>query len=502
MSILRSVIWNPRQRVTSTGLNQQQAMAAVNSQMGVRAVATSGIDQVALPIPFAGRDQRQQVAGLEPGPGVAPDTIELTPGALSTWSPAYPAPIPGEATTPWRAWSGLDDPSGPAVPTVPTPAIGPAWYLLEARVGEVVTSAVRDIRQLFTNLFAPQLVPVERTPTIEFQWTAGADGGPFPAFSPSGNGWVPICYVYRTNVGGPVAAADIYDVRFQPADALLYPAQRAQSRDGQFDLRTGAGNLVTLLTRSPAIAQGVALEWGSFSGVLVSELDLSTVLDPNDVAFAASTTYYLYLAPYRGIGIRRMDQPYQRGRLVLSTVQPTQLPSGGTSLIPNETWWTNSAPLAAPAPYALGVQVGEGTLVGAVIRNAANTGWVEMVQVGRSARIELTQDAGYFRQTNLGPSSAPWLCPVMAQEERLELHWGAANGAPISVEVQFTDFGGTGFVSGAGVIPNSLNNASPFDYCAAADGVVPTITGWFVSDAAGAPPATYSLTVLLRGWTW
>lgn len=501
MSILRSVIWNVLERITSVDLNNLQAIAAVNSQAAARTQSRSGVEQSVLPLAFDVRDNLAQVAGLEPTITGVADTLELTAGSLVTKSAAYPAPIPGEDFTPWRMYNGLD---GSATSlTVPFPVALPTWYLLEARVGENVTSAVADIWNTTTKVFAPALVPKQRTTTLETQWKAGTAGGNWPSKT-NANGWVPICYVLRAPGGGVIAESDVYDVRPLPSDLLTYASAKALNRQGLFNWKTTGANTIELTTVEPAVALGLSLEAGNFTAGTYVDLDLSTILDANDGSLSASTTYYLYIAPLRGLAPSRLDRKLTRGRLVLSSVAPTAMPYGGGPLANCGRVLTNSAQIVDPGVAGTWVNVAEGILVGAFRRNAANTAFVPMHQMGRTVRCEgSTTEMGEKRFTNTGPSTKPWAVPAYALTEKIGVDWTAANGAPISVSIQFTEYGtpAAGNRSNTSVRPASLNNGFDFEYQAEFDGADPTLTA-YISDAAGAAPATYVISVTPRGWTW
>lgn len=502
MSILSSIIFNIRERVTSGDLNNLQAWAAKNSQQALRTIATGGAGNEATFLPGVFLEHRALFGGLAPSPGAAPDTLDIGSGSLLNYQPSFPPPLAGEPFSPWRFYDSLDaTPTQP--PTVPIPAIGPKWYLLEARVSESIASQVRDIRQLFTNLFAPQLVPKIRTTTLEYQWIAGADSGPFP--SPTGvNGWRPLCFVFRTNVGGVVLASQVYDVRLLPSDVANWPSQRAQNREGSHDIATAAApsNEVSIITREPALALGVPLEVGRDAVGALTRLDLSTVLDVNDVAFAPSTTYYLYLCGYRGLPMRRLDQPYERGRIICSTQPPTRVPFGvGTS--PTELCWVNGAALLDPGPgQGAGPLTGEAILVGAVIRNVANTGWVKMIQTGRSARCEgQTGGAGNKNWNQGGSTIGVFLAPAMARSLACGLSWTAIGGQPTQVALVFPYFGGIGSFMHAQAAP-AVGGLAEFQIESAVDGVDPAFAPPLVTNALGAVPVTWDVNVFPKGWRW
>lgn len=495
MSILRSKIWNVRERVISSKLNQQQAIAAVNSQDAVLSVASSGVGQVALPVPFVGVERRGYAVGLEATLTGNPDTLDVQPGVLLTWSPSYPAPTPGEAFSPWRMYDGSQDP----VLTLPVPIPGvPTWYLLEARVGMTTINATRSIRSLITGLFAPQVVPDEQVPTLETQWKAGAPGGGWPA--PTGGEWVAIALVQRAGGGGVIAAADVYDVRQRPADVVNYAAQAAQNRQGVVDFQTTGANTVALRTQQPPLAQGLPLEAGYVGGGIYTDLDLSTIVDTS-TPLAASTVFYLYLAPYFGLAPRNVGNPYVRGRLVLSSTPPTIIPAGNNNPDPTERVWVNSGNLADPGPGGT-VWTGEGILIGSFARNSTNTGFVESFQTNRRVRLRgTTAEAGRKRYTQAGNTIGAFLIPLCAQVLDVGVDWTASGANPVDVEIVYAYFGGAAFTQGAAARP-VVGASFGFQYESAFDGPDPTLASVLIVDSAGAIPATYQIDVTPRGYTW
>ena len=499
MSILRSVIFNIRERITSGDLNQLQAEAAVNSQAAARAQSRSGAEVTALPIPFQGRNNLKQLSGLAPTPGAA-DVIELTPGSLATYSPTYPLPTPPLAYTSWKFFNGLDAVANLPI-AVPIPVGLPQWYLLEARVGEAITSQVRDIRNLFTGIFAPALVPKALDTTLETQFVAGVPGGGWP--TPTGAEWVPICQIRRTNVGGLIPAADVWDLRPLPSDLQGYASQAAQNRQGAFDWRVVAPNSLELTTVEPARAQGLSLEAGAFTVGIFAALDLTTVHDVLDGAFLASTSYHLYLAPWWGTAPRRLDLPYTRGRLILSTQAPTLAPFGAVTLAPSDRVWSNSGVMLDPGPGGT-VQIGEAIYLGSVQRNQLNNGFALSSSTSRHVRCNGEQaDYGQKTYTQAGAVVQPFAVPPCATGVDVALAFGFTGPGPATATVLITQYGivGTGGAT-ATVAGPTIQGETEFAYDAAYDGPDPVVTAAAVQDALGAAPPTWFLILSPVGWRW
>jgi hypothetical protein len=498
MSVLRNVIFNLRERITSPDLNQLQAEAAVNSQAAARAQALSGVETTLTPGPVT-RDNRGQCSGLAPTLTGVANTLNLSPGLLATYSPAYPAPIAGQAFTGWRLFNSLDLGTVTGL-SVPIPAGAPTWYLLEARVGQAITNEMRDIKNTITALFVPTSVPKDLTPTLETQWIAGVAGGKWPAFS--GSEWVPICFVARTNVGGIITTSDVHDVRPLPSDLHGFASQAAQSRQGTFNFQTLGGNLLELTTVEPAIHQGVPLEFGAFTGT-VGNLDLSTILDTNDGAFIAQANYHLYIAPQRGRASRPMINPYARGRLVLSTVIPTLIPSGGVDALPRERVWMNDSVMVDPGAGA-SIFPGGAIYIGTLCRNIANTGFARQTQSGRVVRIDgFAGDMGTKVYTQAGTVVNVFGIPPCAVVTQIGCRWSVTGALAAQIVIGFDSYGVPGGSLASNAVAGSVFQGQfSFDYEAAYDGADPTISSVAVVDTAGVAPATWTATLVPEGWTW
>lgn len=294
--------------------------------------------------------------GLEVAPSGA--DVSVSPGALGQLSAVLP-PAPGPLDSPFRlAWSDASS-------TVVMPAPGvETFYLVEGQMTEVVSSTqLRDIWTPPAGPFAPALVTKQTRRTIATQVVAGALG---QAPAPSGGDWVPLAIVRRPAGGGPVVATDILDVR--PLAEGGRPRPRLASEvDGSLSTVDGTSNVVVRYEMDGA---GGAR---AFGGLAPIDPTTATYLSPTTVV-AASSWFYLYLAPWSALGLspRFTDLTVEReGVLVLSSVAPTATRR-------------NSAALDLPAPFGVvQAQPLSAYLVGALHRNAGNTGWEPTWRVAR-----------------------------------------------------------------------------------------------------------------------
>lgn len=247
-----------------------------------------------------------------------------------------------------------------ATVTVVMPAPGATtYYLIEAQMAPVVTlTANRDVYNPGTETFTPVATPVVTERQIVTQIVAGGPNAP----APSGGDWVPIAIVRRPGGGGPVVASDIIDVRTLATPAANPPIAKIDYRTREIDAID--------LTNAVYITADIDGEFGrrAFAPPAVTAIDptSATYLSPATV-LAASTRFYLYLAPWSAALISpRYSEPTlaYEGVLVLSSVAPNADK-------------TNSGPITLPAPFGV-VAAGAGTAyyVGTLIRNSTNTGWI------------------------------------------------------------------------------------------------------------------------------
>lgn len=297
------------------------------------------------------------LGGLEVQPSGA--NVALTPGALGQLSAVLP-PVPGPLDSPFRlAWLDTS-----ATVVMPAPGVE-TFYLVEGQMTEVVSSTqLRDIWTPPAGPFAPALVTKQTRRTIATQVVAGALG---QAPAPSGGDWVPLAIVRRPAGGGPVVATDILDVRPLAEGGRPRPQQPSETY-GRLSTVDGSNNVQVLYEfdgpRGPR----------AFNSSTAVNVTSATYLSPTTV-LAASSWYYLYLAPWS-----------------LAELSPRQTVGGGvsrqgvlvlSSVAPNITR-RNLAALDLPAPFGV-VQAPplSAYLVGAIRRNATNTGWVPTWRVAR-----------------------------------------------------------------------------------------------------------------------
>lgn len=286
------------------------------------------------------------IAGLEVVPNG--NDVDVQGGVLAQDS-ATLAPLPGTYDSSYRIARNAAN----LTQVMPAPG-GTTFYLLEAQMVEATASELRDIFNTGTLTFAPALVAKVRTREIQLQLLVGGASAP----APTGGDWVPLAIIRRPGGGGAVAASDIIDVRPVTDSGRQRPGLPAVI-DGLLAIGPAAANVATL--RAAMDGAGGPRSYGLVIGTV--DLSAAAVLSPTTV-LAASTWYYLYLAPWSALQInpRFADLNGQsEGVLVLSSVAPT-------------TTRRNIAALDLPAPYAVAQAPAlSAYCVGAVRRNAANT---------------------------------------------------------------------------------------------------------------------------------
>ena len=132
------------------------------------------------------------------------NAVDVGLGALVQNSASI-VPVPGTFDSSYRMAINR------TLQTIAAPAPGGnTYYLLEAQMADVITSTQnRDIFNTVTGLFVPTAVTKITERQIALQFRAGtASAAPAPQAD-----WVPLAVVFRVAGGGPVAAADIIDVR-------------------------------------------------------------------------------------------------------------------------------------------------------------------------------------------------------------------------------------------------------------------------------------------------
>lgn len=268
-------------------------------------------------------------------------SLAPTPGALDS---SYRIAINRSATTMVMPAPGAD-----------------TYYLIEGQMVNTVTvTESRDLLNPTTGVFAPSLVTKQQERRITFQLLTGAADAP----APSGGNWVPIAIVRRPAGGGAVLATDIIDVRPLHEMGRERPALPTV-REGCMAVATpGAATAVTL--RALIDGAGGLRSADVTTGTLT--ITGADIIAPG-LVFAADTWYYLYLAPWSALTLNPRFATATQSRsgvLVLTGVNPTNQRRNGGSI-------------ALPPPFGVvAAPAGSAYLVGAVRRNAANSGFITM----------------------------------------------------------------------------------------------------------------------------
>lgn len=388
--------------------------------------------------------------------------VAISVGALMQDS-ATLAPVPGALDSTYR----LGVLRTPATVVMPSPG-ATTYYLIEAQMIEATTNESRDI---FTppSTWTPTNVPKQRVRGIQFQLVTGGANAP----TPSGGNWVPIAVVRRPGGGGPVASTDIFDVR--PEVDLSERPQVPQIDEGQMRFTNG-----TNLFYSPGVrVRGLG---GTRQFQLAANVDLNTAeFLATGLVLAANTWYYLYLAPWGTTGLNpRTDAYSSKGVLVLSSVAP------------GIQRRTNSNLIALPAPWngSGSVDAGDAYCIGAVLRNAGNTGWTgAWTADGHTWTTDLINGGGTYFVVTGAPGnfnvSLAGRYPAGARDIFVNLNIEGGAGVQSSV---FGDAGNVLLANGDNsvrqfqfTIPYVLLAADNFRYTCAANApslVYPQVSGW------------------------
>ena len=467
-------IFNTLERAESTDLGDLQAI-------GTRVL--SDVVRYGQVLRFAGLSgdtaRNIVVGGLTVAPSGA--DVVVAPGALAQNSGAL-VPLPGPLDSTYRL-SRLD-----VAATVVMAAPGvTTFYLLEAQMKEVVTlTQPRDIWTPPAGPFIPAVVNKQVQHQVAFQVTAGA-GGNAPA--PSGGDWVPLAIVRRPAGGGAVLASDIVDVR---------PLAES-GRERPLFVTPLMGSLVCGAVPSN-LARVVASVDGPLGvlayGNTAVDLTAADVLSPV-TALVANGWFFVYLAPWSAVGLTPRTVAGgvpKAGVLVVSDVTPT-------------TERQNSANVDLPAPFGVTPALaGFCYLVGAVRRNAANTGWACLLSTDLR---EFVYDGGAPNQAIVAQFVPPVLgvntaapaaniVPVNVQRYRMSTRWDGTAGAPSVIQFQARPAGGAAVFGATENVDDSLvGQHAPLDVSARAWG------GGNAFDfdvAAGVPDIDSAATLTLTGF--
>ncbi len=361
MSGMDNEVFNTRERPVSNDQNDLQSLihrsvVDMMREMFVKRSFVLGLAATEAP-------RNVVLGGLEVTPSGS--DIIVAPGALMQESSTL-APVPGALDSNYRV--GIL--RAAATVTPPSPA-GNTWFLLEAQMTEVTTvSESRDILDVPTSTFLPAVVPKQRERRLLFSFVTGTTT---EAPAPTGGDFVPIAMVFRPAGGGAVLAVNLQDVRTMwdaeapLRDTLALGSLLQRDRGQRFLLTTAVpGGAVsnTVLIDGEAFAAPTRL-WYTRSGAL--DVTAAFTLSPGTV-LSANTWYYLYLAPWQGIPIVSVLDPFSTGRgiLVLSAVTPI-----------SQALLKNSLAIPLPAPFGITDLPGAaGICVAALRRNSTNNGWV------------------------------------------------------------------------------------------------------------------------------
>lgn len=407
-----NVIINVRERPYSTDINNLEAL------LSRTIMDLAGYSQTTrfVGIPTEAAFTNTVLGGLL----VSPDgvNVSVSSGLLLQYSASL-TPTPGAYDSSYRV-GVLRSPE-----TVVMPAPGSeTYYLLEAQMlYDVLVQESRDVLDPGTGTFVPTLVDKIAVYTVQFQLLTGAANAPLP----TGGNWVPIAIIRRPAGGGAVATTDIIDVRPLPPFGAQRPATPVRNMDRVLSNTPGTNTFL--------IQADCDTAFGRFAFVSQYSRDISTnpYISPS-VTLAASTRYYLYIAPWSAQSLRPRSASVgetSEGILVLSDVAPDIYTQA------------NSAAIDLPAPYAaLAAPTGSAVYIGCVVRNSLNTAFLTMSRVDGKTRMFVASSFGTALSPPANGDNAITLTnvPPTARILKLWISWVGAAGAatPITLEVQPT----------------------------------------------------------------
>lgn len=369
MSGLDYVQFNTLERALSSDLNNTESMKdralldMLREQFGTRTLALGSVPT---------ESPRDVVmGGFELSP--AGSDVSIAPGVLLQENAAL-VPVPGSLDSSYRYAKNQ------SATTVAMPAPGSDSYvLIEAAMTQVVTlSELRDIWDPITRTFTPSLVNklVERR--AQFFTTTQAT-----TFPPPLAGRVPIAAVFRPAGGGPVLASHIIDLRplwnDLPRQNLAYDLATSFPQLGRSAFKTastsaGSSNLISISAH--AFLQNGREVFFTSNG----DIDITAAAyTASGYSNVANSWRYLYLCSWRDTSLPANWAPtggIARGILVISNVAPTNFGD-----------LTNGATITLPNPWNATVPAGHAVCVGALLRSAANDGWVPMWSVDGRVRV-------------------------------------------------------------------------------------------------------------------
>ncbi len=419
MSGMDNEVFNTRERPVSNDLNDLQSLVHrsvvdmlremfVKRSFAIGAAATESPRNVVL-------------GGLEVTPSGS--DILVATGALMQESSTL-APVPGTLDSNYRV--GIL--RSVATVTPPSPA-GDTYFLLEAQMTELATvSESRDILDIPSSTFIPAVVPKQRERRLLFSFVTGTVT---EAPVPTGGDFVPLAIVFRPAGGGAVLAFHLTDARTMwdaeapLRDTLPLGSLLQRDRGQRFVLTTAVpGGAVSnfVIVDAEAFIAPTRL-WYTRSGSV--DVTLAAFISPGTV-LAANTWYYLYLAPWQGIPIVSVLDPFATGRgiIVLSAVAPIA-----------QALLKNSLAIPLPAPFGITSLPGAGGVcIAALRRNSSNNGWVPSWSIDNNLmRIGPGLAIGTFSPM-VSPQtiSLSGIAPVTAKTAIIQIRI-TGNGTPATV---------------------------------------------------------------------
>lgn len=361
-----SIVFNTRERAISGDWNDVQTLG---SRVLLELMRRSWESRVFSFGGTVGEAPRSVVAG---GLQVSPSgsDVVVSAGVLvmdSATVPAAPEPLESQ----YRIATLLS----PLLVTAPAPG-SDTWYLLEAQPDDVVASTqTRDIWDTGGGVWVPTSVPKRTERRVTTQWVTGTST---QAPAPSGADWIPLAIVFRPAGGGAVLPEHVLDAR-RIWDSLDAQREIAIGVDHNADRHLATVSVPDTASSSIHLAASARINgqrlWffnnGPFDPTGAGYRDPSYTVAANGWA-------YLYLVPWQGLAIVDTRRAAQSGKgvLMLSNVAPF----AGTT--------RNSAALTLPAPFGVATVGANGAVcVGALRRNAANTGWIWALAASGTRRM-------------------------------------------------------------------------------------------------------------------
>lgn len=275
--------------------------------------------------------------------------------------------------------------------TVTIPAGDDLWHLVECRVTNTDVTEARDIlTNPVTRTYAPQVVVKRKLKRITFQMiTGGASAIPTPTA-----GWTPL-YAFVIPTAGAALPVWSQIVDLRPSNAFTFP-RTENEEDGNWKgvSRVISRRLATTSSISfPGSSQYVQFDLTAIvDGQMLHAHSVDTGVDitrflAGGGAPAASTWYYIYLAP-SPIGGQcgnvcwggRQEPAVSNCVLLLSNSAPRD--DG-----------RNSAALACVAPFSgTNIAIGTGICVGVLRQHSGAAGW----------DVQFTDERGYTKIASAG----------------------------------------------------------------------------------------------------